>query len=182
MFAHISWAAVLALVSLAAVSAATLNLTVDLDYAVYRGVDNTSSGLVIWKGIRYAAPPTSKLRWQAPQPPVVNRTAVTANNFGPRCPQAMPALPGAPFVPGDEDCLYLNVFAPANATARLLPVLIVIHGGGYGLGDATMNMSGFVNANGNSLVVVTIQYRVFTYPLFPQFGMLLRMLTINYLT
>jgi len=163
---------------------AALNLTIDLDYAIYRGVETRVSssgqgqGLITWKGIRYAAPPVSKLRWQPPQLPSINRTVVVANTFGPKCPQAMPAIPGLPFVRGEEDCLFLNVFVPSsanssspsstgNANAGLLPVLVVIHGGGYGLGDATMDMSAFVAANGNSLVVVTIQYRVcMPFPVF----------------
>ena len=36
--------------------------------------------------------------------------------MGPICPQSLPSIPAAPFLPGNEDCLYLNVFAPTNAT------------------------------------------------------------------
>jgi len=43
---------------------------------------------------------------------------VTADQFGPICPQANPAIPGLPF-PGlhNEDCLYLNVYAPAPSSS-----------------------------------------------------------------
>lgn len=74
------------------------------------------------------------------------------------CPQSLPAIPNAPYVPGNEDCLFLNVYAPANA--QNLPVLVWIHGGGYGFGDGTQDMSEIINANNKGFVVVSIQYRV----------------------
>ena len=74
------------------------------------------------------------------------------------CPQSLPAVPYASFIPGNEDCLFLNVYAPPNATK--LPVLVYIHGGGYGLGDGTQDMSEIINANDKGFVAVTIQYRV----------------------
>jgi carboxylesterase type B len=81
-----------------------------------------------------------------------------ANNLGPTCPQAYPAVPGVPFIPGDEDCLFLNVYAPAGA--RNLPVLVWIHGGGYGFGDGTQDMTEIINANNKGFIVVSIQYRL----------------------
>lgn len=74
------------------------------------------------------------------------------------CPQTLPAVPNAPYVPGNEDCLFLNVYAPANA--RGLPVLVWIHGGGYGFGDGTQDMTEIIQANNDGFVVVSIQYRV----------------------
>ncbi|AEO68120.1 uncharacterized protein THITE_2117509 [Thermothielavioides terrestris NRRL 8126] len=136
------------------------SLVVDLGYAKYRGYHNATTGLNNWKGIRYAAPPTGDLRWQPPQalPPKAGAAVTDASSFGPICPQSLPAVPGAVFIPGDEDCLYLNVYAPANATA--LPVLVWIHGGGYGYGDGTQDMSEIINANNQRFVAVTIQYRL----------------------
>jgi len=61
-------------------------------------------------------------------------------------------------IDSSEDCLFLNVYAPQNASN--LPVLVWIHGGGYGLGDGTQDMSSMINANNNSFVGVAIQYRV----------------------
>lgn len=81
-----------------------------------------------------------------------------ANEFGPACPQNFPSVPGVPFIPGDEDCLFLNVYAPPNA--QDLPVLVWIHGGGYGLGDGTQDMRAIINDNGKEFIAVTIQYRV----------------------
>ena len=108
--------------------------------------------------IRYAAPPVGALRWQTTQPPPVNRTTVQATTFGPNCPQSFPSVGAAGFVLGNEDCLYLNVYAPANASN--LPVFVYIHGGGYGLGDASMDVTPFASSTGYSFVSVIIQYRV----------------------
>jgi carboxylesterase type B len=54
--------------------------------------------------------------------------------------------------------LFLNVYAPSGANN--LPVMVSIHGGGYGEGDGSQDMSGFINTNENTLIVVSIQYRL----------------------
>lgn len=86
----------------------------------------------------------------------------SATAFGPSCPQSFPSVPNAVFIPGNEDCLYLNVYAPSNA--KNLPVYIWIHGGGYGFGDGTQDMTSIINANGNKFIAVAIQYRVSEAP------------------
>ncbi|OHW94388.1 carboxylesterase family protein [Colletotrichum incanum] len=135
-------------------------LTVDLGYARYEGSNDPVSGVNIWKGIRYAAPPAGTLRWQPPQSPLptATDTVTPATTFGPICPQNYPAVPGLPFIPGNEDCLSLNVYAPADA--RDLPVLVYIHGGGYGYGDGRQDMSEIISANENGFIAVVIQYRL----------------------
>lgn len=72
----------------------------------------------------------------------------------------MPSVPFAPVIPGDEDCLHLNVYAPPNA--KKLPVLVYIHEGGYGIGDGRHNMADIINANEKGFIAVTLQYRVST--------------------
>ncbi|KAK1519600.1 acetylcholinesterase [Colletotrichum costaricense] len=141
------------------------SLIVDLGYAKYEGYNNATSGLNIWKGIRYAAPPTGSQRWQPPRLPSSNDTVTggavpvtAATEFGPICPQNYPAVPGLPFIPGDEDCLFLNVYAPADA--KDLPVMVYIHGGGYGYGDGRIDMSEIIGANEGGFVAVVIQYRL----------------------
>jgi carboxylesterase type B len=57
-----------------------------------------------------------------------------------------------------EDCLFLNVQSPVNAIN--LPVLVWIHGGGYGAGSGQNDFTDFLNVNGNNIVVVSIQYRL----------------------
>ncbi|KAI1204278.1 alpha/beta-hydrolase [Annulohypoxylon truncatum] len=133
---------------------------VDLDYALYQGYYNTTYDLNIYKGIRYAAPPIGKLRWQLPQPPAQNRSQVIpAIEYASRCPQSGCAPRQMTPVPsGSEDCLFLNVLAPANKT--MLPVLVWIHGGGYGVSSGAFEPSPQMHTNENTYIIVTIQYRL----------------------
>lgn len=141
-------------------SPASKNLVVDLGYEQYQGVANSSTGLKTWRGIRYAAPPTGQLRWQAPHTPAVNRgQVISADAYPHRCPQA----PDSPLPPnynftGNEDCLFLSVYAPPNATN--LPVLVWIHGGGYGAGQGNEDLTPIINTNNNNFIGVAIQYRL----------------------
>lgn len=114
--------------------------------------------------IRYAAPPTGPLRWQPPEAPSVDRGQILR---GDTLPQNCPQSPDAPIASGfnftgNEDCLFLSVYAPQNATD--LPVLVWIHGGGYGQGQGNLDMSPIINANNNKFVAVAIQYRVSASP------------------
>ncbi|KAF1979270.1 alpha/beta-hydrolase [Bimuria novae-zelandiae CBS 107.79] len=141
--------------------------SVDLGYAVYEGTHDSQSGINIFKGIRYAAPPVGNLRFAAPQPPLENRTAtIPATTDGPFCPQSgagkdTPTEYGFNSALGNEDCLYLNVYAPSNATN--LPVFFWIHGGGYALFTAQgLDPTEFMITNSaeGSFVSVIIQYRL----------------------
>ncbi|CAM4193601.1 carboxylesterase/lipase family protein [Deinococcus marmoris] len=116
-------------------------------------------------GIPYAAPPVGELRWKPPQPAAAWNTPRDASKFGGECAQTVLALfalpgetPGA--VKGQEDCLYLNVYAPKGATpASNLPVMVWIHGGAYTAGSANA-YDGSVLAEKNNMLVVTLNYRL----------------------
>lgn len=134
------------------------NLQIDLGYEIYEGSHNATADINYWKGIRFAAPPLGEYRWQAPQPPTTNRSEViSAAEYGPVCPQS-PNGGGSPISYGDEDCLVLNVWAPSDA--QDLPVLVWIHGGGYGEGSSQEDLTYIIQENGNNFVGVSIQYRV----------------------
>jgi len=106
-----------------------------------------------WLGIPYAAPPVGALRWQPPQPPAAWTTTLQATAFGSSCTQSF----GTPSLIGSEDCLFVNVWRPADSTAGL-PVLVHIHGGGFvfgsGNGDNTL-----LSSTGHE-VVVSMNYRL----------------------
>src|ERR1700722_19847246 len=118
-----------------------------------------AEGVVGWRGIPYARPPIGALRFRPPEPPQSWSGVRDALEHGNRSPQAEqePSAPDAR--PTDEDCLYLNVTAPAGASGR--PVLFWLHGGGYETGDATQAAGdGVAFARGHALVGVPTNYRL----------------------
>jgi len=128
-----------------------------------RGV--TAGSIDEFLGIPYAAPPTGNLRWRPPQPPAEWQGVRDTTQFGPSCPQ--PPQGNATFPPGpiSEDCLYLNVYSPAqtgndmgNTDQNGRPVLVWIHGGGL-VEDASRNYDPAKLA-ADGVVAVTINYRL----------------------
>ncbi|TLD08894.1 uncharacterized protein PgNI_07816 [Pyricularia grisea] len=140
---------------------------VDLGYAKFQGsVTDPDLGVSMWKGIQFAAPPVGKLRFAAPADPV-QTGVVNATVHGPICP---PQQPTDWTVTGtysrfttDEDCLYLAVTAPTNATtSSKLPVVVLIQGGGFG-SNSSPNWNGREIASDGQVIVVTFNYRVGMY-------------------
>ena len=71
--------------------------------------------VIAYKGIPYAAPPVGNLRWRAPQPVTKWQGVKVLENYAPDCMQKPFAGDAAPLATTpSEDCLYLNVFKPAN--------------------------------------------------------------------
>jgi para-nitrobenzyl esterase len=106
-------------------------------------------------GIPYAAPPVGPLRWRAPQPPAHWPGIRAATQFAPHCPQPIGVFGRAST---SEDCLYLNVFAPAGHRRAELPVMVWIHGGGFVGGESDDYNPSWLVADG--VIVVTINYRL----------------------
>ena len=128
-----------------------------------------AEGLIEYKGIPYAAPPTGDLRWRAPQPAVRRDAVLVAGQYGNRCIQR-PATEGfamedAFTQPGSEDCLNLNIYRPDNADAQL-PVMVWIPGGGLtaGSGSRPVNHGGNLACLG--VLVVAINYRLGSFGFF----------------
>jgi para-nitrobenzyl esterase len=127
-----------------------------------------SAGTHAWHGIPFARPPVGALRWRAPRPPEPWTGVREALADADPCAQPAPVLGGdtnPDGSSGSEDCLYLNVFAPAFAPgavpkgAARLPVMVWIHGGGNSIGDASLYDGGFLAA-AHGVVVVAVQYRL----------------------
>ncbi|KAF2658155.1 carboxylesterase [Lophiostoma macrostomum CBS 122681] len=137
---------------------------VDLGYAKYSG-RVVGDGTTQWLGIRYAAPPLGRLRFTAPQRPLNTSGIQDATKFGPICLPCSPTdwtmKPSTHFTV-DEDCLYVNVFAPSNASSSspsLLPVMFFIQGGGFG-SNSNANYNGSDLARKGNMIVVSMNYRV----------------------
>ncbi len=113
-----------------------------------------SQGTKEWLGIPYAAPPVGALRWQPPQPHAPWTTTLPAVQYGPGCP-----TPGPDAAAATEDCLDLNVVAPQNAGGGPLPVMVWIHGGGFG-GGASNQFPGLHLAQAGHVVFVAMDYRL----------------------
>ncbi|MBV9604499.1 MAG: carboxylesterase family protein [Solirubrobacterales bacterium] len=113
----------------------------------------TVNGINEWLGIPYAAPPVGALRWQPPQSPTPWTNTLQATQFASECAQFFPPFPGG----GSEDCLYLNVWRPADASTNL-PVLVHIHGGGFVIGSGNGNNT--LLASAGHEVVVSMNYRL----------------------
>ncbi len=124
-------------------------------------------GAHVWRSVPFAAPPVGDLRWRAPRPVSAWDGMREALDHAPWCVQMQTALDGRDAeigaLAGQEDCLYLNVYAPAmtaeQAAAANLPVMMWIHGGGNVWGRAEQYDASVLAARHNVLVVV-IQYRL----------------------
>jgi para-nitrobenzyl esterase len=122
------------------------------------------NGLIVFKGIPYAALPTGRLRWQPPQPLQPWQGIRKAQSFS----KAAPQLPSAASSIRDfrvdedqsEDCLYLNIWTPAPDKAKR-PVMVWIHGGYFTMGSgAQQGFRGDRLAVSGDVVVVTLNYRL----------------------
>lgn len=130
-------------------------------------------GTYSWKGIPFAAPPVGVLRWRAPadparwaQPRAADRFAAacvqTGRLYGPgrnnRYDETIGTTLGQTL--GSEDCLYLNVWAPAGRHA-MLPVIVFVHGGSNITGyTADPVYDGAALSRWADAVVVTVNYRL----------------------
>lgn len=123
-------------------------------------------GVNAFLGIPFAAAPVGTLRWRPPQPASPWQGVRPATAFGHSCWQSLAPEGFGPWsheyvTQGDisEDCLYLNVWAPAHATGRL-PVLIWIYGGGFNSGSSAIPIYDGRALARRGIVVVNLNYRV----------------------
>lgn len=135
--------------------------------------DSRSTGTFSWKGVPFAKPPVGELRWKAPVDPDAWKTPRLTQQFGNACAQY-----GRIYGPGSnnrydhtigttlnqavghEDCLYLNIWRPANDRDDL-PVIVFVHGGSNVSGyTADPVYDGAALARAAHAVVVTVNYRL----------------------
>ncbi|CAH0600144.1 unnamed protein product [Chrysodeixis includens] len=137
----------------------------------------------VFRGVPYASPPVGSLRFMPPVSGAQWSGVKIAEDFSPVCPQVLPDIRNEtavlkriskgrleylkrilPFLTNQsEDCLYLNIYAPAQAGVRdavaRYPVLVFVHGESYEWSSGNP-YDGTVLASHAGLVVVTINYRL----------------------
>ena len=117
--------------------------------------------LHVFRGMPYAQPPVGDLRWKAPVTAAAWSGVRDASQFGPACYQP-PSRPGSIYsdpLPGmSEDCLSLNVWAPAGA--KKTPVMVWIHGGALTGGASREGLYDGAGLAQHGIVVVSINYRL----------------------
>jgi len=158
-------AGILAMASLALLFSSVLladPLTVKTEQGKAHGTTINEGKVNAFLGLPYAAPPVGELRWRAPQPAAKWKGERDAANFGSRCAQGRVFDDMIFRDSGEsEDCLFLNVYAPAEAKSKgKLPVMFWIHGGGYagGASSEPRHNGDFLPLKG--VVLVTINYRL----------------------
>nr|AJP62557.1 carboxylesterase [Oxya chinensis] len=137
------------------------DVLVTVEQGVLRGSAETNvfgTAFTAFRGVPYAEAPIGELRFQAPQPAVSWSGVRDALSEGPACTQVPLGMPSMSD-PGAEDCLFLNIYVPANSTGAA-PVLVWFPGGAFKAGSGTaLNYSPDLFIE-QGVAVVTVNYRL----------------------
>jgi len=143
-------------------------IKIDTGYISGALIGNAGKEVHIYRGIPYAAPPVGDLRWKPPQPAASWQGIRQTTAFGKSCSQdlsqyfaAIKSLP-ASWIEAQlsEDCLYLNVLAPAKKASDTLPVMVYLHGGGYTMGTGNEPLVNGPLLPQNGVVLVSVNMRL----------------------
>src|SRR6185312_12531335 len=119
------------------------------------------SGIRVFRGLPYAAPPVGSMRWKPPVPAPAWDGIRDATKFGAACFQPKPraaSIYADPPAEMSEDCLSLNIWTPS--AARNTPVMVWIHGGSLTGGSGSETMYDGAALAKRGIVVITINYRL----------------------
>jgi para-nitrobenzyl esterase len=149
------------------------NVLRNTEYGRIEGSHDPYTRILSWKGVPYAKPPVGELRWRAPVDPAPWNDVRATHDFGNAGSQYGRIYgPGANNrydetigttlnqAVGNEDCLYLNIWRPANAAPNI-PVIVFFHGGSNISGYTADPMYDGANlAQTTNSVVVTVNFRL----------------------
>ncbi len=135
---------------------------VQTDLGAARGIYR--NGVLEFRGIPYAAPPSGDRRWAPPQPATPWTGVRDASNFGSACPQV--ARFGLTEASNDEDCLSINVSVPKGVKGgSKKPVFVWVHGGAFVGGSSNLYRLDALARSG--VVAVTFNYRAGVFGFMP---------------
>jgi len=121
------------------------------------------SGVQAWLGVPFVQAPVRELRWKEPQP-IKWQGVYNADRKMSECIQILRPHNINHYFGEEatsEDCLYMNIWAPANATANAgLPVIVYIYGGGSTVGSSGMALYDGEQVAKRGAVFVNFNYRV----------------------
>jgi len=135
----------------------------------------TEDGAHVFRGAPYAAPPVGPLRFRPPEPPAPFPGGErAAQSFSEVCYQPADTTDNSAPPVGSEDCLYLNVWTPADRSpGARLPVMVFLHGGANLTGAGNESIDRLLDTTGagplyggarlaarGDVVVVTLNYRL----------------------
>lgn len=119
------------------------------------------SGVAVFRGVPYAAPPVGASRFAAPRPAKGWDGVRPAASFGPPPPQTDALGRGLSQEATGDDWLTVNVWSPALDPAAKLPVMVWVHGGAYTVGMSSWpEYDGGHLARDGGVVLVTFNYRL----------------------
>ena len=122
------------------------------------GTRDSTTGIISFKGIPYASPPTGDLRWQSPIAPKKWNTPIDATTYGPSC---YSFFAGAPGPSGEsEDCLTANIWTSGLNPEDLRPVMVFIYGGGFEFGSSAVPTYDGTHFAEQGAVLVSFNYRL----------------------
>ncbi|KAL2916336.1 hypothetical protein HK105_204092 [Polyrhizophydium stewartii] len=119
-----------------AIEPRAISTVVEVEAGFLKGKLSADQTIVSYLGIPYAAPPVGNLRFRPPQPAAAFKGTYDATKMGNSCMQGpAPQFYGGVNQNNSEDCLNLNIFAPAKAIVAgdysTLPVIVYLYGGGF---------------------------------------------------
>jgi para-nitrobenzyl esterase len=135
-------------------------VTVRTTSGLVQGKVSSDGAVEVFQGIPYAAPPIGELRWKAPRPPAPWPGVRDTFDAGSPCPQS------GRLASTNENCLFLNVWAPHRAPRQDLPVMVFIHGGGQRTSAAHEYNADWLITRGTPVVYVSMNYRLNIFAFF----------------